>query len=94
MVLKALKPAGNVGQLYGVCASAWDGRLRLLLQLCANLGEHVRALPRDKVMVESRSTVNEHSVADDTSSRALRVTDVVRVCVVCEGSLERRSCWR
>ena len=52
MILTLLKPARNVALLYGLCTNAWDGRLRLVLELCdhGNVREYVKALPRDKVM--------------------------------------------
>ena len=52
MILTLLKPARNVVQLYGLCTNAWDGRLRLVLELCdyGNVREYVKALPRDKVI--------------------------------------------
>ena len=51
-ILTLLKPARSVVQLYGLCANAWDGRLRLVLELCdhGNVREYVKALPRDKVI--------------------------------------------
>ena len=51
-ILTLLKPARNVVQLYGLCTNAWDGRLRLVLELCdhGNVREYVKALPRDKVI--------------------------------------------
>ena len=51
-ILTLLKPSRNVVQLYGLCLNAWDGRLRLVLELCdhGNVREYVKALPRDKVI--------------------------------------------
>ena len=56
MILTLLKPAPNVVHMYGLCTNAWDGRLRLVLELCehGNVREYVKALPRDKVRCESR----------------------------------------
>ena len=52
MILTLLKPARNVVQLYGLCTNAWDGRLRLVLELCdhGNVRQYLKALPRDKVI--------------------------------------------
>ena len=51
LILTLLKPARNVAQLYGLCLNAWDGRLRLVLELCdhGNVREYVQTLPRDMV---------------------------------------------
>ena len=50
-ILTLLKPARNVAQLYGLVTNAWDGRLRLVLELCdhGNMREYLKGLPRDKV---------------------------------------------
>ena len=50
-ILALLKPARNVAQLYGLCTNAWDGRPRLVLELCdhGNVREYLKALPHDKV---------------------------------------------
>ena len=57
MILTRLKPARNVAQLYGLCTNAWDGRLRLVLELCdhGNVREYLKALPRDKVIAACRA---------------------------------------
>ena len=51
VILTMLRPARNVAQLYGLCVNAWDGRLRLVLELCdhGNLRDYIKALPRGKV---------------------------------------------
>ena len=45
MILTLLKPAPNVVHMYGLCTNAWDGRLRLVLELCehGNVREYVKA---------------------------------------------------
>ena len=50
-MLTLLKPSRHVVQPYGLCLNAWDGRLRLVLELCdrGNVRDYVKALPRDKV---------------------------------------------
>ena len=60
MILTLLKPARNVVQLYGLCTNAWDGRVRLVLELCVygNVREYVKAMPRDKVIRVTRNAVN------------------------------------
>ena len=47
----AIRPGGNVVQVYGICVDAPDGKLRIVLELCAygSLRAHLKALPRDKV---------------------------------------------
>ena len=48
----AIRPGGNVVQVYGICVDAPDGKLRIVLELCAygSLRAHLKALPRDKVL--------------------------------------------
>ena len=60
MILTLLKPARNVVQLYGLCTNAWDGRLRLVLELCdhGNVRDYIKALPRDKVIRYARNGVH------------------------------------
>ena len=50
-IFTLLKPARNVTQLYGLCLNAWDGRMRLVLELCdhGNVRDYVKSLPRDQV---------------------------------------------
>ena len=64
-ILTLLKPSRNVVQLYGLCLNAWDGRLRLVLELCdyGNVREYVKALPRDKVTAQRSPVITVHKVA-------------------------------
>ena len=86
-MLTLLKPARNVVQLYGLCTNAWDGRLRLVLELCdhGNVRDYVKALPRDKVIEGARSSVHwaRGGIRSSASFSA----------VVCVRSWSRRSCW-
>ena len=47
----AIRPGGNVVLVYGFCFDAPDGKVRIVLELCAHgsLRSHLRSLPRDKV---------------------------------------------
>ena len=47
----AIRPGGNVVQVYGFCFDAPDGKPRIVLEYCAHgsLRAHLKALPRDKV---------------------------------------------
>ena len=73
-MLTLLKPARNVVQLYGLCANAWDGRLRLVLELCdhGNVQNYLKALPRDKVI-----TGPEYDPCGERRSRWLRHCSLV-----------------
>ena len=47
----AIRPGGNVVLVYGFCFDAPDGKVRIVLELCAHgsVRSHLRSLPRDKV---------------------------------------------
>ena len=47
----AVRAGGNVVQVYGFCFDAPDGKLRIVMELCAHgsLRAYLKALPRDKV---------------------------------------------
>ena len=49
----AVKGGANVVQVYGFCFDAPDGKVRIVMELCAHgsLRAHLKALPRDKVLV-------------------------------------------
>ena len=59
----AIRPGGNVVQVYGFCFDAPDGKPRIVLELCAHgsLRDHLRALPRDKVLPCQQHSFREWS---------------------------------
>ena len=52
----AVRAGANVVQVYGFCFDAPDGKLRIVMELCAHgsLRAHLKALPRDKVFASTR----------------------------------------
>ena len=50
-VAVAVKPGPNVVQVYGFCIDAPDGRVRIVMELCAHgsLRDHLQTLTPDKV---------------------------------------------
>ena len=47
----AIRPGGNVVQVYGFCFDAPDGKPRIVMELCAHgsLRAHLQSLPRNQV---------------------------------------------
>ena len=84
----AIRPGANVVQVYGFCIDAPDGKLRIVLELCAHgsLRSHLQSLPRDKVLHWGRGHEGRTRLSVRSSlgvGRDDAIGFMVRVCVRC-----------